>query len=103
MPCKIYFWNRVRLFALYHIQILKWCVAVALCGMEGFAEFVQKKYILYTLEKQQPEGCYEDNPKRKRIQRETKSMSHGCNSHTTGLGVSVLSLTLRSLFEVSVE
>lgn len=81
--------------------MLKYCLAVALCGMEGFTEFVQKKYILYALEKQHPEGCFGYNPKRQRIPRESKSMSHGCNSHTTGLGVSVLGLTLRSLFEIT--
>ncbi|XP_050506332.1 UPF0764 protein C16orf89 homolog [Diabrotica virgifera virgifera] len=73
---------------------------VLLCGMEGFAEFLNKPWLETIIKWQNPQGCFESVSKE--FQNIQKRSSHlvdfGCSDHSTGLGAAVLALFLKCLF-----
>lgn len=65
---------------------------VTLCGMEGYAEFMQDSFLEAAEMFQHDNGCYGDGL---RVKREANVIGGGCVDHTTGLGASILSLFLK--------
>ncbi|GLV32941.1 uncharacterized protein CBL_08997 [Carabus blaptoides fortunei] len=78
---------------------------LVLCGLEGYAEFLHRHARTSILEWQNSVGCYgrtvELLAARERTKRATVLMSHGCDSHMTGLGIAALALNLRYLHGVN--
>ncbi|KAK9703243.1 protein of unknown function (DUF4735) [Popillia japonica] len=68
---------------------------VTLCGYEGYAEFLKDDFTSHILALQSENGCFKVYPYNSRSRRETNILEHGCADHTTGLGVSALSIILR--------
>ncbi|XP_018561138.1 UPF0764 protein C16orf89 homolog [Anoplophora glabripennis] len=67
---------------------------VVLCGMEGYAEFLNHKWLKRIIEWQNPHGCYE-SVKQSVTRRTSFQVDYGCSDHTTGLGAAALALYLR--------
>ncbi|GJQ73453.1 putative UPF0764 protein C16orf89 homolog [Trypoxylus dichotomus] len=68
---------------------------VTLCGYEGFIEVLTDPFIEHILSLQAKSGCFKLNQENTREKRESNLLDHGCADHTTGLGVSALSVILR--------
>lgn len=69
---------------------------VVLCGMEGYAEFLNTNWLKHIMQWQNPHGCYESV--RHNITRRTSfQVDFGCSDHTTGLAAAALALHLRYL------
>ncbi|KAJ8959046.1 hypothetical protein NQ318_022301 [Aromia moschata] len=67
---------------------------VVLCGLEGYAEFLDQRWLNEILSWQNPFGCYE-SMQRNVTKRTTFTIDFGCSDHTTGLAAAVLALHLR--------
>ncbi|KAF5287517.1 hypothetical protein FQA39_LY04145 [Lamprigera yunnana] len=67
---------------------------IALCGYEGFEEFMSSNWIEHTLEIQSKYGCFgaEKIKGHGRPKRNANSIKYNCVDHTTGLGATVLSV-----------
>lgn len=68
-----------------------------MCGSEGFGEFFDDAFLFEVLKSQKPVGCFSnrDTDISRRKKREFNLLAHGCNDHTTGLGISTVALSLR--------
>ncbi|KAJ8949340.1 hypothetical protein NQ314_008260 [Rhamnusium bicolor] len=69
---------------------------VVLCGMEGYAEFLDGKWLEKIMEWQNLYGCYESLPQNI-TKRTSFVIDFGCSDHSTGLGAAALALHLRFL------
>ncbi|XP_069685286.1 uncharacterized protein [Periplaneta americana] len=85
---------------------------ITLCGIEGFAEFLNPLYVDTILPLQTPSGCFADEisdswldalnvaPSGNRVKRDDGSLEEdGCTMHITGLATSFLALSIRSIVE----
>ncbi|XP_017772151.1 PREDICTED: uncharacterized protein LOC108559392 isoform X2 [Nicrophorus vespilloides] len=77
---------------------------ITLCGFEGYDNFFEDSLVSHVLQIQTPFGCFripealfETNGDD--LKRTANIIKHGCNDHTTGLGISTLSLILRYLLK----
>ncbi|KAF2893343.1 hypothetical protein ILUMI_12829 [Ignelater luminosus] len=77
---------------------------IALCGQEGFEEFLLDEYLEYILQEQNECGgfgnkhvSWKELAEKQRIKRESNPMMCGANSHTTGLATAALALFIRLL------
>ncbi|KAJ8923299.1 hypothetical protein NQ315_001857 [Exocentrus adspersus] len=73
---------------------------VVLCGMEGYAEFFNTKWINSIMHWQDPHGCYESIG-HNLSKRTSFAVDFGCSDHTTGLGAAALALHLRYVSTLS--
>ncbi|CAH1109358.1 unnamed protein product [Psylliodes chrysocephalus] len=68
---------------------------VALCGYEGYTDFLSNKWLLYILKSQRSTGCFAGNltdDLKTKIKRTSNIFEDGCADHTTGIALTVLSL-----------
>ncbi|GLG99612.1 Uncharacterized protein GBIM_06031 [Gryllus bimaculatus] len=86
------------------------CEQVALCGIEGFVEFMRPAWIKQILSWQRPVGCFGNEVEfreavekvkyeRRRRKRDDGVMAHGCLMHFTGVALAALAASLRYLAE----
>ncbi|XP_031355065.1 UPF0764 protein C16orf89 homolog [Photinus pyralis] len=68
---------------------------VALCGMEGYIEFLQQNWTLAIINWKTAQGCYKHANTHKLSSRSANTISFGCSNHATGLAAAALSLNLR--------
>lgn len=85
---------------------------VSLCGIEGFAEFLNPLYLDWVLSLQAPTGCFAevanegwlDGSKKpishSRRKREDGALEDGCEMHISGLAAAFLALNIRSIVEL---
>ncbi|XP_021935604.1 uncharacterized protein LOC110837606 isoform X2 [Zootermopsis nevadensis] len=86
---------------------------IGLCGMEGFAEFLNPVYMNWILPLQTPSGCFADkirhgwldaltkSPSSFRLKREDGLLQEdGCTMHITGLATFFLALNIRAATEI---
>ncbi|RZC37687.1 uncharacterized protein BDFB_005972 [Asbolus verrucosus] len=73
-------------------------ILVVLCGLEGYAEFLNENWKDEILSWQTPFGCYKSEDQSD-FKRSSNVISFGCTDHATGLGAAALALNLR--FEIS--
>ncbi|KAF5302111.1 hypothetical protein FQR65_LT08663 [Abscondita terminalis] len=66
---------------------------VVFCGLEGFNEFLNTKWIKYIINWKTKNGCYKDVHSFNT--RSASIISYGCMDHTTGLASAALSTSLR--------
>ncbi|KAG5895893.1 hypothetical protein JTB14_000507 [Gonioctena quinquepunctata] len=71
---------------------------VVLCGMEGYSEFLNGKWLSQILKWQNKHGCYESIA-RNISKRTSTIIDYGCSDHSTGLGAAALALFYRYLLE----
>ncbi|PNF17310.1 hypothetical protein B7P43_G04993 [Cryptotermes secundus] len=86
---------------------------VSLCGMEGFAEFLNPLFIDWILPLQTPAGCFADRVQDGwldapieppalsiRRKREDGDLGDGCTMHITGMAAIFLALNIRATIEI---
>lgn len=90
---KCYYYIEYILFNYLINQIL-----VFFCGLEGYEEFFEKKWLIQILSWQNPHGCYQSTAQLSpRVKRTSNVIDYGCSDHTTGLGMATISLYLNYL------
>ncbi|KAJ9577618.1 hypothetical protein L9F63_005805 [Diploptera punctata] len=78
---------------------------ISLCGIEGFAEFLNPYIIEWAIQQQLPNGCFTDNKEKimlehqNRIKREDGLLDEGCTMHITGMAAIYLSINIRAIVE----
>ncbi|PSN37929.1 hypothetical protein C0J52_12237 [Blattella germanica] len=83
---------------------------ISLCGMEGFAEFLNPYYIDWVIHLQTPDGCFtqrneimtttgEELEHSHRVKREDGELGDDCTMHITGMAAIFLSVNIRGILE----
>ncbi|XP_020300288.1 UPF0764 protein C16orf89 homolog isoform X2 [Pseudomyrmex gracilis] len=101
--CARIFQHFVSLEALNFPRITRDLVIeqILLCGMEGYYEFVNKRYKDLILSWQDQAGCFSlrYDEEHKISRRAASIIDFGCNNHMTGLAAGVLGLFIRQDIE----
>ncbi|KAF2889853.1 hypothetical protein ILUMI_16320 [Ignelater luminosus] len=106
--CSYIFWELKKNVEFGYIPQLfdLFLQQISVCGLEGYAEFLQKRYLEHVLQQQNKFGGFgvkevdlKELARKQRIKKESNRMMYGANNHTTGLATEVLALYIRFLLK----